>query len=798
VASTTERGNDFRDAVCDLLRTKYPDAQVEQRINGTKVDILFTRTDDFGTSEKIAVECKDYAHPLTKSYITKNIYGQYEIMLSNDSIQRVMIVSRHPLGADAAAYIHGWKYVTHHTFDQLAEALLGLQSYIKYLAALKPTGGFDYIETRLQGLGGAAIDRVIEWVDSEGDPGLAILGGYGQGKTSFANRLAAHYANTHIKDPSARIPMLFRLGTVVHETQLEGLLGKEFTAVHRATGFQFSTFEHLNRAGRFLVILDGFDEMKHAMTAADFRANFKEFNRLLVGKAKVLLLGRPNALPSDERDLVFRGKKDVGGQSVLSAVYAPWVERRLAFFSADESRRLLHTTLERLISRNISTGRTDYPAEFLEARIEEVFEKVQEDLLVRPVHLLIIAELASDPNFDLSGFNEFRLYDHFIRTLVERDTSEKRARQAIDLESRLKFQRNLAWWAWRRVGSVQGHFFRHDVPVTLLSELPSGDAADEEGKRNEYIVSTLTEEKENGILFFAHRSFQEFLVADYVRVMPTTPATHVEYSAYLTPDIMSFLRQAPSVDFMLSWYDSLRSSSGPLESSYLDFYASFPELIGYIRSILQTEDRSEIDAWTVCILFKAYLSNTSGSFSKEEILVLLLATVKSGHRDAAATAALALLHLYSTTSSKEMIQQIAVALLERCLSRSKVQASGDTLMIQSEKRDFSISWLKSVNRIFPKKGSVDDALLGFRIRDFENASANELKAKGANEVPANPFGDIDSLVLDSVVSLPLVRVVRALNDELIEEFSHFLSRRQDKFSVVEISGRDKSRPGVRY
>lgn len=501
MTSTTEAGNGFRDAVCDLLRTKFPDAQVEQRINGTKVDILFSRVDDLGTSEIIAVECKDYARPLTKGQITSSIYGQYEVMLRHDSVQRVMIVSRHPLGADASEFMKSWKHTTHHTFDQLAESLLGLRNYLKGLAQLKPTGDLEYIETRLQGQEGKAVDHIIEWVESEEGQGLALLGGYGQGKTSFANRLAAHYARSHLENPAIRMPMLIRLGTVVHETQLEGLFGKEFTAVHSAPGFQFSTFEHLNRSGRFLLILDGFDEMKHAMTAEDFQANFKEFNRLLVGKAKVLLLGRPNALPSDERELVFRGSKKIGEQLIMSAAYAPWAERKLALFSPAESRRLLITTLKRLMDRNSATGKMSYHNGFLLARVEEVFKEVPEDLLARPVHLLIVAELASNPNFDLAGFNEFRLYDHFIRALVERDTSEKRARRAIGLEARLKFQRALAWWAWHRVGSVQGHFFRHDVPSSLFSDLPSGNASDEEGKRNEYIVSTLTEEKK--VAFFS-------------------------------------------------------------------------------------------------------------------------------------------------------------------------------------------------------------------------------------------------------------------------------------------------------
>ena len=65
--STTEVGNAFRDVVCDLLRTKYPDLRIEKRLSGTKVDIRFTSE---GLAREVwAVECKDYAKPLDKGYV---------------------------------------------------------------------------------------------------------------------------------------------------------------------------------------------------------------------------------------------------------------------------------------------------------------------------------------------------------------------------------------------------------------------------------------------------------------------------------------------------------------------------------------------------------------------------------------------------------------------------------------------------------------------------------------------------------------------------------------------------------
>ena len=47
----------------------------------------------------------------------------------------------------------------------------------------------------------------------------------------------------------------------------------------------------LNKLGCFVIILDGFDEMKHTLSWDEFRYNFKELNRLVNSNSKVIVLG---------------------------------------------------------------------------------------------------------------------------------------------------------------------------------------------------------------------------------------------------------------------------------------------------------------------------------------------------------------------------------------------------------------------------------------------------------------------------------------------------------------------------
>jgi hypothetical protein len=788
--STVDVGNAFRDAVSALLRTQYPDATPEQRIGGTKVDILFSHY-DFGKRITFAVECKDYANPLTKSFIAKEIRPVYQPLQDSGDVQRVLIVSRKPIGADAAEFMRDWGGASHQTFEELAESLIGLRSYIERLAQLRATEDTEYIEARLEDSLGNAIDVVDDWIRAPERCGLAILGSYGQGKTSFAKHMAGRFARKFLTDPTERMPILLRLGEVVHETQLEGLFGKEFTARYPAKGYQFSTLELLNEAGRLIVILDGFDEMKHAMTAADFRSNFAEFNRLLVDEAKVLLLGRPNALPSDERELVIRGKAKVGGQLVQSSKYAAWDERKLSFFDEAEAKRLLTSSLSGLRAKYLKAVRFMYPQGFVDTRVAEVLAQVPTDLLRRPVHLQLIAEVAADPNFDLRGFNTFKLYDHFIKAMVDRDTDQKPARRAIASNSRLTFQRDLAWWAWRRTGATQGFFSRHDIPQSLLTDLPDGHATDDEGKLNEYIVSTLTEEKETGMLYFAHRSFQEFLVAERMRLARPSPAGHEEISQFITDDVIAFLRQAPSLDYAVDWYETLPTASGILSTAYLSFFASLPNVLQHMRETTLKGDAFSLSAWPVAILYFALRSSTAGALEQDELWPILAEVVKKGQSDAAAIAALAMLGVYQRHLDPSLLPQIAGAIIERCLRASRPESSpSKTLTIHGEEADFASNWIHlRARKIFFRPEERRVAVLELDLAALEHVCAQELGPKESTGSPLNPLGDFFAPGTVAPVNLELQKVYGNIDDKLQDEHRLFLNDKRPAFFVVTVAKR---------
>lgn len=801
--STSEVGNAFRDAVCDLLRTKYPDLRVERRVAGTKVDIRFTS--DGLAREVWAVECKDYAKPLDKGYVSRDIYPLYRPMLDTGDVDRVLIVSRNGLTTDAQDYVDSVRGFSHKTYVQLAEDMVGLRRYIQHLASLRPTDDAEYIEARLEGESASALKIVQDWVREGPGPGLAILGSYGQGKTSFAKRLVAHYATRHLQDSTERMPIFLRLGEVVHETQLEGLFGKEFTARHPCLGYQFSTLEHLNRCGRLLVVLDGFDEMKHAMTAADFLTTFREFNRLLEGDAKVVLLGRPTALPYDSREQVLRGDTRVADQIIKSATFQRWNERTMALFDEQETRRLLTSSLATLQARHARAGTYQFPQDFLSKRIAEIFELVPADLLRRPVHVPLVAEIAANPAFDLRGFNLYRLYEHFIKSMVERDTVQKPARKPVPLEARLDFQRELAWWAWARPATTQGCFFRHEVPASLLESQPNGNAVDLEGKRNEYIVSTLTEEKEAGVLFFAHRSFQEFLVAERLRLATPTPAAHRDMSTFLTVDVINFLRQAPDQSFLTSWYETLRAAHGPLGIPYLQFYASVPQVLQYMVKTTLVQPPHEIDAWTMAIVHLACQAGAGGLVGADgkplDHAALMSAIATRGSSAAAAVATLSLLTAYSNDRSAFPLTRLVAVVMERCLRMSRQEPSRQgqpatdpsrqVLTVTADEADFATKWVTSMRKRHAAPGEARALQLLVDLDLLERSCTGPLQAKGGELT--NPFTPADAKPQTlGTTYVDAAQVLRAMEPEVAKAHQKYVLGRGESFLIVPVERRRRT------
>src|SRR5262249_15950871 len=107
---------------------------------------------------------------------------------------------------------------------------------------------------------------IMKWIQKPEEPPIAILAGYGMGKSTLAKRIAYLQAFNYTRNSNERVPILLKLEDLSSEIKLEGLLGAHFTSFSVTHNYNFRLFLKLNEVGKLLIILDGFDEMKKTMS----------------------------------------------------------------------------------------------------------------------------------------------------------------------------------------------------------------------------------------------------------------------------------------------------------------------------------------------------------------------------------------------------------------------------------------------------------------------------------------------------------------------------------------------------
>lgn len=581
-------GDPLRDEAANLLSVRYGRPIREEIVLGKKVDLHFVKS-EFGKTTRVFVEAKDHSKPLTRRQVME-IWADYSGLIDRHQPAVLLLVTRHGLAPGAQTYVHAEQSaLRHQTIWELENETLGLTEYIRSLTGLFDLDGLSryYVESvgrriayddahaRSQDAESVRLfDALQEWIVSPDQRPVAVLGGYGAGKTSLARRLVAAQARAALTDPLARRPVLIRLGELSRYASIEGLLGGMFTFDFPVDGFNVRRFLDLNAKGRLLIVLDGFDEMKHAMSWADFRHQISDLNRFTGGAAKVILLGRPSAFTSTEEHFhVLRGLKRWEGGYRRLPDWPDFIEYELCEFTREERSAFVTSYLTH--RANLGPHASVGNGSWIRGRVQEVdrLADADPDLFGKPVHAKILVDMAADPVVDLSRFSDgitrWGLYEVFFQSLVERETG-KAARRPIAETARLDFLREVAFWLWtERNGATS--FAAADLPDRIVESLPHGDAADVDALKREYLTGSFLEKKSGDIYYFGHRSFAEYLVAERMLAKTPSPADQSVYSALVRDGVLAFLKEAPNRERFRSWLETISYPQGEIHVEYLVF-----------------------------------------------------------------------------------------------------------------------------------------------------------------------------------------------------------------------------------
>jgi Restriction endonuclease len=127
--TTKEKGDQFENEIANLLRF-LPDSVVTQhvKISGKDVDILLEYTDPFSAKRQIAIDCKNYAKPMTRDAVSKE-WTSYHPLVANQKVDSFWLVTRNDVVANAKE-VFSDKSSRHFTSLDIQNLVLGPQRLI--------------------------------------------------------------------------------------------------------------------------------------------------------------------------------------------------------------------------------------------------------------------------------------------------------------------------------------------------------------------------------------------------------------------------------------------------------------------------------------------------------------------------------------------------------------------------------------------------------------------------------------------------------------------------------------------
>jgi len=133
-------------------------------------------------------------------------------------------------------------------------------------------------------------------IDGEHTPSkqVSILGDSGSGKTSFCLHLAYKVACRWRDERTGRVPLYIPLKGYSADGGIDALVNIVVRDTYKLQTSAAGVLRHTVKRGRFLLIFDGFDEMRGGDTEEETRRRYKEIRKFARDQGKVVLTCRSN------------------------------------------------------------------------------------------------------------------------------------------------------------------------------------------------------------------------------------------------------------------------------------------------------------------------------------------------------------------------------------------------------------------------------------------------------------------------------------------------------------------------
>jgi tetratricopeptide (TPR) repeat protein len=169
-----------------------------------------------------------------------------------------------------------------------------------------------------------SLDEYIDqWLEKPEKLHISILGDFGSGKTWFCRHYVYRQLMRYINEPiDQRLPLLITLRDFSKAMTVQQLINDALLEQYNLPfiGSAYDIFQEMNRRGKILLVLDGFDEMARKVDYQTIVENFLELKNLVNDNSKVILTCRTEYFRwTGEADKILGGEKYGRITIVLSA-----------------------------------------------------------------------------------------------------------------------------------------------------------------------------------------------------------------------------------------------------------------------------------------------------------------------------------------------------------------------------------------------------------------------------------------------------------------------------------------------
>jgi tetratricopeptide (TPR) repeat protein len=366
-----------------------------------------------------------------------------------------------------------------------------------------------------------SLDKYIDnWLKQGNNNHISILGGFGSGKTWFCRHYAYIQLKRFLEDPiNERMPFLITLREFTKSLGISQLINDAFFEKYNLPflGSGFDVFQDLNRQGKLLLLLDGFDEMAQKVNYNIAINNFEELAKLVDENSKVILTSRSEFFRQEEEvDAIFRKESSsiyperfeiINLDSLNKDQIKQIIENRIDLSSNSEKNqinreRTASSLIKRIFQDNNLTELAQKPV-MIQLLLNSI-DEIEKELNIKQMDRTNVKPYA------LPNVLSSRIYLNATNKLILRNILEKRSFTSV--EDKIIFLCELAW-EMLRTGQWRLHY--KAFPEKIKEHFSERIVGEGDLDNWDYDVRTQTLFKRNveGYYEFDHRSIAEYFIA---------------------------------------------------------------------------------------------------------------------------------------------------------------------------------------------------------------------------------------------------------------------------------------------